>query len=97
MPPSKSQHEFRWITASQLARMGVCERQVQFAEKLGLRSTEHQQLDQERGTQAHEAFHQEGLRGRPRHSHDRPRSASTTFVRAIVALIVLYILFRSFK
>jgi hypothetical protein len=50
-----------YVSASDLARMAYCERQVAFDAQFGRRTSDVRRKAQERGLKAHEAFHLEGL------------------------------------
>lgn len=52
----------KYVSASELARMGYCERQVGFDAKYGPCPTTHQQNAARKGQEAHEQFYQESLR-----------------------------------
>jgi hypothetical protein len=52
----------KFVSASDLARLGYCERQVAFDAAHGRRSTKAQRHAQERGPPAHTAFYREGQR-----------------------------------
>ena len=52
----------KFVSASDLARLGYCERLVAFDATHGRRSTKAQRRAQERGRQAHTAFYREGGR-----------------------------------
>lgn len=49
-----------WTSASELAKMGYCERHMFFEAKLGERSSKERQADRQRGTRLHAAFYEEG-------------------------------------
>jgi hypothetical protein len=51
-----------YLSASQLARLGYCERQVVFDAEFGRRTTRPQREAQERGLQAHAVFFEESQR-----------------------------------
>lgn len=51
-----------YVSASELARLGFCERQVAFDDLLGLTVTRSQQEARDRGDCGHAAFHEEGVR-----------------------------------
>jgi hypothetical protein len=51
-----------FVSASELARMGYCERQVYFDATHGKRATQEQQRARHRGLKAHAAFHDESRR-----------------------------------
>lgn len=48
-----------WVSATQLAQMGICERQVVLDHLLGLRLTAEQRTAMRRGCDAHAAFKRE--------------------------------------
>lgn len=52
----------RYVCASELAQMGVCERFVVFEHRYGKRTTIVQRAAIRRGLQAHERFYREGRR-----------------------------------
>jgi hypothetical protein len=52
----------KFVSASDLARLGYCERLVAFDATHGRRSTKAQRRAQERGRRAHTAFYREGGR-----------------------------------
>ncbi|KAK0039478.1 hypothetical protein Bpfe_031065 [Biomphalaria pfeifferi] len=51
-----------YVSASDLARLGYCERQVAFDAACGEASTPQQREDRSRGTAAHKSFYDEGRR-----------------------------------
>ena len=51
-----------YVSASELARLGYCERQVAFDAACGEVTSTAQRVARERGTAAHEAFYEEGKR-----------------------------------
>ena len=69
-----------FVSASELARMGYCERQVAFDAAYGRRSTQAQEHARERGLKAHAAFYDESR---------RIAAASATKGRCFVATLVL--------
>lgn len=52
----------RFVSASELAQMGYCERKILFDERFGERETPGQRRARARGNQAHEAFYEESKR-----------------------------------
>lgn len=52
----------KFVSASDLARLGYCERQVAFDALCGRSSTRAQQQARDRGLKAHAAFYEEGRR-----------------------------------
>ena len=64
------------VSASELAQMGVCERQVKFEHDRGRRLTPGQLQAMERGLQAHEDFYREG--------QDVVRAGGRCFVATLV-------------
>jgi hypothetical protein len=55
-------HNDEFVSASELARMSYCERQVAFDATHGRRSTKLQQHARQRGLKAHAAFYEESRR-----------------------------------
>lgn len=52
----------QFVSASELARLGYCERQVAFDATCGRRATSAQRQARDRGLKAHAAFYEEGRR-----------------------------------
>lgn len=50
-----------FVRASDLAQMGVCEKQVQLADRLGPRRSVRQQEAADRGTDRHQRFHEDAM------------------------------------
>lgn len=73
-------HNDQFVSASDLARLGYCERQVAFDACLGRRPTVAQQLARERGLRAHAVFFEESR---------RIAAASATKGRCFVATLAL--------
>jgi hypothetical protein len=69
-----------FISASDLARLGYCERQVAFDAAYGRRSTKTQEHARQRGLKAHAAFYEES---------QRIADASATKGRCFVATLAL--------
>jgi hypothetical protein len=70
----------KFVSASDLARLGYCERQVAFDATCGRSSTKARQQARDRGLKAHTAFYEEGR---------RIAKASTTKGRCFVATLAL--------
>ena len=70
----------KFVSASDLARLGYCERQVVFDAAYGRRSTKTQEHARERGLKAHVAFYEES---------QRIADASNTKGRCFVATLAL--------
>jgi hypothetical protein len=70
----------KFVSASDLARLGYCERQVAFDAACGRSSTDAQQQARDRGLKAHAAFYEEGR---------RIADASVTKGRCFVATLAL--------
>lgn len=70
----------KFVSASDLARLGYCERQVAFDAAYGRRSTKTQEHARERGLKAHAAFYEES---------QRIADASNTKGRCFVATLAL--------
>ena len=70
----------KFISASDLARLGYCERQVAFDAAYGRRSTKTQEHARQRGLKAHAAFYEES---------QRIVDASATKGRCFVATLAL--------
>lgn len=51
----------RWVSASELAQMGKCERLVAFEHLYGSRRSLRQERDRRRGLVEHEQFYRQGL------------------------------------
>jgi hypothetical protein len=69
-----------FVSASELARMGYCERQVAFDASHGRRATAEQEQARSRGQKAHAAFYDESR---------RIAAASATRGRCFIATLVL--------
>jgi len=70
----------KFVSASELARLGYCERQVAFDATCGRSSTKAQQQARDRGLKAHAAFYEES---------QRIANASVTRGRCFVATLAL--------
>lgn len=70
----------KFVSASELARLGYCERQVAFDATCGRSSTKAQQQARDRGLKAHAAFYEESR---------RIADASVTKGRCLVATLAL--------
>lgn len=70
----------KFVSASDLARLGYCERQVAFDAMCGRSSTKAQRQARDRGLKAHAAFYEEG---------QRIADASVTKGRCFVATLAL--------
>ena len=57
-----SNNDDRFVSASELAQMGYCERKVQFDAAFGERETPGQRRARARGNEVHEAFYEESKR-----------------------------------
>ena len=73
-------HNDEFISASELARLSYCERQVAFDASHGRSSTKFQQQARKRGLKAHAAYYEEGR---------RIAEASATKGRCFVATLTL--------
>jgi hypothetical protein len=62
MKRSRHSRGANYVSASDLAQMGVCERRMVLAARLGDRRTAHQLAAAARGTRAHRRFFREALR-----------------------------------
>ena len=71
----------KYVSASELARMGYCERQVGFDAKYGPCPTTHQQNAARKGQEAHEQFYQESLRLAKRSARRGPCFVRNTGIR----------------
>jgi len=68
----------RWVSASELAQMGKCERLVAFEHLYGSRRSPRQERDRCQGLVEHEQFYRQGLAATSAHSVRRvPRVVDT--------------------